>query len=185
MAFVDITERRELQQTVLNASEKVRRDIGRELHDVLSSDLAALAMNADNLRREPDAEEIGSDAALVMLEGIVQGIRTAAGQSRSLSHALIPAALQEEDLTTALETLCHEYEEHIWVRLDEEEGRLVLTVRDDGDGLPEKTHSGEGVGLQTMTYRAHLIGATLTIDSAEEGGPLVRCTVPLWDAPAN
>ena len=30
------------------------------LHDVLSSDLAALAMRADNLRRELDAEDIGA-----------------------------------------------------------------------------------------------------------------------------
>lgn len=245
---IDITERRELQEMVVNASEKVRRDIGRELHDVLSSDLAALAMRADNLRRELGAEEAGSDRALETLDEIVQGIRTAAKRSRTLSHTLMPAALQEQDLAAALENLCREQEklgepaptfegaseepvlerqetamhlyriareaitnaqrhaeaEHIWVRLSEEDGRLALTVRDDGVGFsentdpesadsestdleradpesvdPEGADTEGGVGLQTMEYRAGLIGATLQVGSAEAGGTLVRCTLPL------
>ena len=48
-ASVDITQRHDLEEALVSASETVRRDIGRELHDVLSSDLAALAIQADNL----------------------------------------------------------------------------------------------------------------------------------------
>jgi two-component system CheB/CheR fusion protein len=60
---------------------------------------------------------------------------------------------------------------------------LALTVRDDGRGLdaghPEAA-SANGMGLRTMTYRAHLIGATLAVTSA--GGVTVTCRLPLTDA---
>jgi signal transduction histidine kinase len=72
----------------------------------------------------------------------------------------------------------------------------VLQVRDDGTGIPEsvptnlspETSSGDepnehdlddGIGLRLMIYRADLIDATLTIDSADEEGTVVRCLMPL------
>ena len=225
-ASIDITERRELEEAVVGASEKVRRDIGRKLHDVLSSDLAALAMRTDNLRHRLEAEYVGSEAFLDTLEEIIRGIRAAAEQSRSLSHALIPAALQEEHLAAALEHLCRERAElgtpaptfegdreeplpasketamhlyyiareaianaqrhadadRIWVRLGREEGRLVLTVRDDGKGLSGEVGSGDGIGLRTMKHRADLIGTALRIESSGEGGTVVQCALPLSEA---
>jgi PAS domain S-box-containing protein len=57
---------------------------------------------------------------------------------------------------------------------------FVLAVRDDGRGLdgghPEAA-SENGMGLRTMTYRAHLIGATLAVSSGE--GVTVTCRLPL------
>jgi len=121
---VDITRRRELEEALVGATEQVRRDIGRELHDVLSSDLAALAMRADNLvyklsAADPSSQDAASTEDAPAGEGrlagigeaiteIAEGIRSAAKQARNLSHVLMPAALQEEHLAAALEHLCRE-----------------------------------------------------------------------------
>ena len=230
-ASVDITKRRELEEALVGATETVRRDIGRELHDVLSSDLAALAIKADNLARrlrQADAssglaENVRPAKTEQTLEEIAEGVRSAAKQARNLSHVLMPPELQEDHLAAALEHLCYEQArlgtpaptfegdrdeprpgcketathlyriaqeaitnaqrhaeaEHIWVRLRREQDRLVLTVRDDGEGVRKKADAQKGIGLRTMEHRADLIGATLQVEPVEEGGTLVRCALPL------
>lgn len=63
--------------------------------------------------------------------------------------------------------------------LRREDDHLVLTVRDDGAGLPPEAAAAGGMGLHIMPYRARMIGALLTIDSAPGEGTAVRCRVPL------
>jgi signal transduction histidine kinase len=120
-ASVEITQRRKLEEALVGASEAVRRNIGRELHDVLSSDLAALGIQADNLAcklrqaslssEERPADDSGLDEMIDALGKIADGVREAAKQARNLSHGLMPAALQEGHLATALEHLCREQAE--------------------------------------------------------------------------
>ncbi|WP_181149211.1 PAS domain S-box protein [Salinibacter sp. 10B] len=117
-ASIDITRRRELEEALVGTTEAVRRDIGRELHDVLSSDLAALAIKTDNLvgklaQKDSSSGSIPPEETLPAelgdtLDEIAEGIRTATRRTRNLSHVLMPAALQEEHLAAALEHLCHE-----------------------------------------------------------------------------
>ena len=157
---------------------------------------------------------------------LLEGIRTAAERSRTLSHALIPVALQEEHLAAALENLCREQEDltdmaftfegdreerlprddetamhlyriaheavtnvrrhaeadEVWVSFRRMGDELVLKVEDDGVGLPDDLGNHRGVGLRTMDYRANVIGATLSFESDDEGGTVVRCTLPLVEA---
>jgi signal transduction histidine kinase len=55
---------------------------------------------------------------------------------------------------------------------------MILTVRDDGAGLPQNVT--RGMGLQTMGYRAALIGGTLSVtNNAKSSGTLVTCSVPV------
>ncbi len=54
-----------------------------------------------------------------------------------------------------------------------EEGQL--TVEDDGRGLEATVGKSPGMGLSVMSYRAHQIGATLAIGSAEPSGVRVVC----------
>ena len=223
LTFVDITERRRLERKLVNATERVRRRIGQDLHDILSSDLAALAMKMDNYKnRLEDAD--GVDVA--PLEGLVEDARTAAEQARTLSHALVPVALQEEHLAAALENMCREQAEvgdidctfegnreepfpinketamhmyriaheavvnvrrhadasGVWVRLYRTNDTLVMTIRDDGVGLSEPVDEAAGLGLRTMRYRANLIAASLSFESGEDGGTVVRCTLSLTEA---
>lgn len=64
--------------------------------------------------------------------------------------------------------------------------RLVLTIQDDGSGLPpdalNQSSLSSGMGLRTMKYRASVVGADFTIRSGKESstpdvsrGTIVRC----------
>ncbi len=60
---------------------------------------------------------------------------------------------------------------------DEDEGHITLSICDNGIGLPNLATATSGLGLKTMRYRASLIGAKLTIDSAQDRGTRIICTL--------
>jgi signal transduction histidine kinase len=55
---------------------------------------------------------------------------------------------------------------------------LVLSVRDDGSGLPAPSGRGQGLGLRIMAHRAAIIGATLSVEAQPGGGTLVKTRLP-------
>jgi two-component system sensor kinase FixL len=57
-------------------------------------------------------------------------------------------------------------------------GDLRLSVTDDGVGLGSRSADGKGIGLQTMLYRARVVGGALDIRPGERGGTVVVCTIP-------
>jgi len=56
-------------------------------------------------------------------------------------------------------------------------GQIILTVKDNGAGLPVNGQKSHGMGLRVMNYRAAMIGASVHIENSAEGGALVKCTV--------
>jgi signal transduction histidine kinase len=67
---------------------------------------------------------------------------------------------------------------HINICLDSADDEIVLTITDDGAGLPEKIPDGGGLGLRTMAYRADLIGATFNLERLSTHGTRVTCALP-------
>jgi signal transduction histidine kinase len=57
-------------------------------------------------------------------------------------------------------------------------GQLVLTVLDDGRGLPSPPERGDGLGLRIMAHRAAMIRADFTIENQPDGGALLTCRFP-------
>jgi signal transduction histidine kinase len=80
----------------------------------------------------------------------------------------------QEALTNARR---HARASRIVVTLDRGDGVLLVTVADDGVGLPEEP--SPGVGLTSMRERAAEIGGTCVITSGPEGGTTVTATLPL------
>jgi signal transduction histidine kinase len=83
----------------------------------------------------------------------------------------------------------HSGAKHIRISLIGKGPRLLLSIQDDGSGLPpevmNKTSLSTGMGLRTMRYRASVVGANFTIHSAKEShtsdascGTIVRCVYP-------
>jgi signal transduction histidine kinase len=66
----------------------------------------------------------------------------------------------------------------IALALSAEAGWLVLSVRDDGTGLPPLERRGQGLGLKIMAHRAAIIGASLDVRAQAEGGTAVECRLP-------
>jgi signal transduction histidine kinase len=65
------------------------------------------------------------------------------------------------------------------VGLEESEGELVLSVRDDGRGFDPAAAPRGRWGMTTMRERAEAAGGRLVVDSAPGAGTIVRAAVPL------
>jgi signal transduction histidine kinase len=63
------------------------------------------------------------------------------------------------------------------VCLEVAEGRLNLSVTDNGQGFPEKLNAG--VGLYSMKERAAEVGGTFSIQPGPDGGLRVTASLPL------
>ena len=67
---------------------------------------------------------------------------------------------------------------NVIISLDIRDEGSLLTVRDDGMGIPDSVPKNGGMGLTIMTQRAKLIGASFDIRPAPQGGTLVSCCLP-------
>jgi PAS domain S-box-containing protein len=72
----------------------------------------------------------------------------------------------------------HGKAQHISIVLIHSRDTITVSVRDDGIGFPEVLPEKKGIGLQTMRYRAALIGATLSFLRLPTGGTRVDCSLP-------
>ncbi len=59
------------------------------------------------------------------------------------------------------------------------EHTLVLEINDDGRGIPASQERRDGIGLNSMHYRARMIGGSLRVAPGRDGGTEVACHVPL------
>jgi two-component system CheB/CheR fusion protein len=99
----DVTEHRELEREIIEISDRERHRIGADLHDVISSGLTNAVMRAETLAYELNEDGIAVEAE--DLQAITEKTKEAADQIRSLSHALVPKALQDGHLAAALADL--------------------------------------------------------------------------------
>lgn len=83
--------------------------------------------------------------------------------------------IAQEALNNALK---HASADHIHMHLGTKADTLVLTVDDDGVGIPSSRNDRDGMGLRVMNYRANTIGAKLRIRPRSNGGTRVQCTLP-------
>ncbi len=82
--------------------------------------------------------------------------------------------IAQEALNNALK---HSRAKRIRLALAGRADRWVLTIEDNGRGLPATPAPGTGLGLRIMNYRAQLIGATLEVESSPRKGVRVICTL--------
>ncbi len=68
----------------------------------------------------------------------------------------------------------HGHARSIVIRLERTLDGVLLTIRDDGVGLPEPRLRGQGLGLRIMAYRASMIGAEFDI-RRDGQGTVVTC----------
>ncbi len=91
--------------------------------------------------------------------------------------------IAQEAVTNALR---HAEATRVTISLEAERDAIVLTVEDDGRGLAGTPRPHErGLGLQTMAYRARIIGGKFDLREHPKGGVVVVCRVPRAHAEAG
>jgi signal transduction histidine kinase len=85
-------------------------------------------------------------------------------------------AIVNEALSNAVR---HARARHVRIGAQRSGDRLVLTVQDDGVGLPRQLNAG--YGLRNMRDRARLLGGSLAVDHANGKGALVTLDIPWRD----
>jgi signal transduction histidine kinase len=77
----------------------------------------------------------------------------------------------------------HSKAKHLEVVARQTNGRVILSVRDDGVGLNAASARPDSYGLIGMRERAERLGADLTVRSLEAGGTEVRIDLSEGEAP--
>ena len=80
--------------------------------------------------------------------------------------------IAQEAVTNAVR---HGGARHVMVLIEHRPAGVMMTVQDDGRGLPGGQPPRGGLGLRIMQYRARMIGAWLTVGNRDEGGVQVAC----------
>lgn len=190
----------------LEERSRVARDIHDSVTQLLFGAHLALrvAREDGDTARTSDAVERGSglvEAALDELRGLVellrpadldQGLYPALVRLRQRVSSTVPVHLDAEALELPRATadalyrivqeavhnaLKHAGAGNIWIRLLPAGAHAVLTVADDGRGLPPDLI--RGVGLTSIAARVEEIDGTLTLGAREGGGTQVTVEVTL------
>lgn len=97
----DISQRRRLQEELVQVLDEERQRLSRELHDGVSSMLTAVGIQTSTLAAERRA---GEQIAPEELDEVTEYVQQAAEEARAISHGLSPVGL-EGGLSSALEEL--------------------------------------------------------------------------------
>jgi signal transduction histidine kinase len=84
--------------------------------------------------------------------------------------------IAQEAVTNAVK---HGHISQVNVLLSGLNGDLVLSISDDGIGLPASIPTDRGLGLRIMASRAGMIGGVFSVKTGSEGGTIVMCQLRL------
>jgi len=70
----------------------------------------------------------------------------------------------------------HGKAKNLCISLNPKDDKIVLSVKDDGIGLPPELKRGKGMGLDIMRYRARAIGANLELKDGSPRGAVIQAT---------
>jgi two-component system, LuxR family, sensor kinase FixL len=96
----DITERKRLEQEILEISNREQRRIGQDLHDGLCQELAGIEIMAQVLE-----EDLRSKQAAAQANKIARHVRQAISHTRMLARGLSPVEVEANGLMAALDEL--------------------------------------------------------------------------------
>jgi PAS domain S-box-containing protein len=83
--------------------------------------------------------------------------------------------ITQEAVTNAVK---HAKPDTIEISLAKEDDKIIITIKDDGIGIPEKIDKKGSMGLKIMRYRASIVNASLDIQKGINSGTIVTCILP-------
>ncbi|UGS35118.1 ATP-binding protein [Capillimicrobium parvum] len=185
---------------LVEAEDRERRRISRDLHDGLQTRLVLLAVEAQRAAGDTTELRAGLEAAIAELRELVQGVMPAALTQGGLYAAAedladrapvpveldlspgsdgLPAAVEStgwfvlsEAVTNAVK---HAGARELYLSLGQIDGCLRIEVADDGVG---GAAVDRGTGLRGMADRVEAHDGRLTVDSPAGGGTRIVAEVP-------
>jgi signal transduction histidine kinase len=137
-----------------------------------------------NLARGFFSPELEADGLTVALQDLAEHVRERFGvncvfdgdESIRIQDPIISNQLYRIAQEAVTNSVKHAAAKQIDIRLAMDDSELVLTIVDDGVGLPEKLQS-QGLGLHLMRHSAALSGATFDVRRNSPSGTIVTCQV--------
>jgi PAS domain S-box-containing protein len=212
VAEAQLAEVQASRARIVEAADRARQEIERNLHDGAQQRLVSVALRLQlwlsaHGDLPPDdrgelADTLGElRAGLADLRELARGLHPAVLTDRGLEHAVAALArraplpvdvrtrlngTRPPDAIEAAAYFCvsealtnvarYADADHAWVSVEQEEGRLVIEIGDDGRGGADE-HSGSG--LQGLRDRISAVGGTVSIRSPGGGGTVLRARLPL------
>ncbi|MFG1807737.1 GAF domain-containing protein [Streptomyces sp. NPDC049040] len=160
------------------ANERVLRavdDLDETIKIIRSTIFGLRAKEADRKRLSLRARTVAAAESAARTLGFTPSLRM-----EGLIDTDVPQAVAEDVVAVLEEALSnaarHAQASAVEVSLTVSAGRLVLTVTDNGVGLPEQ---GRRSGLRNLAERAEQRGGGMTATAREEGGTRLMWRVPL------
>ena len=156
-------EAKEVEQ-MLNRSIQQARDLAKGLNPVTLK-AQGLVISLQELAKEIEASGIARCLCRV-------------GSALSIPDRDVVKHLYRITQEAVQNAVKHGKARSISIQLREEAGTIVLTVEDDGVGFSVNPQETVGAGLHNMRQRALTIGGTMEIRSGQNGGTLIRVSLP-------
>jgi signal transduction histidine kinase len=203
---------RALSRRLLEVQEDERGRLARDLHDDIGQALTALKIQLESRARVEECvdtvrhtlervRQLSLSLRPLQLDdlGLVAALRSHLDRQTGIGGLAPHFDALEAPLGVApeLETACfrvaqeainnvlrHARARNLWLRLFTVDGRLALSVRDDGGGFDleaarRRGAAGASLGLGGMEERVALAGGTLDLRSAPGQGTVLLATFPL------
>jgi signal transduction histidine kinase len=166
--------------------EELAKQSSRKRHRLADCGVHRLRLNEAQPLRGLDPVKVATNGLMSALEELAATVRTMQRLDcvfRSDTPVLIDDdataihlyRIAQEAINNAVR---HAQPKHVEIGLGGSDQRIILTIQDDGVGLPPAPRKRDGMGLQTMNYRARAIGATLDVRRGTAGGTVVTCVLP-------
>ena len=206
-----LEEVRASRARVVEAADAERRRVERDLHDGAQQRLVALAMRLQVAKETTPGASVLLDEATAELQtaigevrGLARGIHPTILTEAGL-RAAVDALAERTQVPVSVDIPDRRYDPQVEaaayfvvaealtnvaryagatearVSADQDHGRLVVTIVDDGRGGADPA---AGSGLRGLADRLAAMDGRLTVSSPPDGGTIVRAELPL-DKPAS
>jgi len=185
-----MAQRQQLERELLEISEREKRRIGEDLHDMVCQELSATALFLKSGAKKVRPE---SKHAAETLEESAETVNRNVGIARELARGLQAVELTASGLNHALRDLAAQACENSGIKCHFKAARGVRVlddtialhlyriaqeaVQDDGKGFVLRKRQ-KGLGLHMLRYRANALGGELKITRRRTGGMDITCVIP-------
>jgi PAS domain S-box-containing protein len=159
-----------------------------------SADMAKIVRLVNDAIRKTKELARGLLPVVSEAQGLMSALKQCAGEMEDLFRVTcrfqcaVPVLIEDVNLATHLyhiarealnNAIKHGKARELLIVLTAGDSEGMLSIHDNGLGLPEVPATHTGMGLNIMSYRARMVGGSLEVRPNASGGVTVSCIFPL------